>query len=140
MTGEAQQRRGAGRSPASSRRARAAGIETVYQTLAVAPGLDIADNLLLGHESARRGCRHRLADPPGHAGLALRTSHPRPPHRALSAADQDVGQARYSSGVTAYLLWWVEVQDPDWTASQCARPVRSADELSRDDVGWLGYR
>jgi fructose transport system ATP-binding protein len=30
--------------------ARAAGIETVYQTLAVAPGLDIADNLFLGRE------------------------------------------------------------------------------------------
>src|SRR4051794_6655194 len=30
--------------------ARSAGIETVYQTLAVAPGLDIADNLFLGRE------------------------------------------------------------------------------------------
>jgi fructose transport system ATP-binding protein len=35
--------------------ARSAGIETVYQTLAVAPGLDIADNLFLGREQRRRG-------------------------------------------------------------------------------------
>jgi fructose transport system ATP-binding protein len=35
--------------------ARSAGIETVYQTLAVAPGLDIADNLFLGREERRPG-------------------------------------------------------------------------------------
>ncbi|UQU64393.1 ATP-binding cassette domain-containing protein [Couchioplanes caeruleus] len=35
--------------------AREAGIETVYQTLAVAPGLDIADNLFLGREQRRAG-------------------------------------------------------------------------------------
>jgi fructose transport system ATP-binding protein len=35
--------------------ARAAGIETVYQTLAVAPGLDIADNLFLGREERKPG-------------------------------------------------------------------------------------
>ncbi|WP_229076099.1 ATP-binding cassette domain-containing protein [Actinoplanes sp. DH11] len=35
--------------------ARSAGIETVYQTLAVAPGLDIADNLFLGREQRRPG-------------------------------------------------------------------------------------
>jgi fructose transport system ATP-binding protein len=35
--------------------ARAAGIETVYQTLALAPGLDIADNLFLGREERRSG-------------------------------------------------------------------------------------
>jgi fructose transport system ATP-binding protein len=35
--------------------ARAAGIETVYQTLAVAPALDIASNLFLGREKRRRG-------------------------------------------------------------------------------------
>jgi fructose transport system ATP-binding protein len=35
--------------------ARNAGIETVYQTLAVAPGLDIADNLFLGREERRPG-------------------------------------------------------------------------------------
>jgi fructose transport system ATP-binding protein len=35
--------------------ARAAGIETVYQTLAVAPALDIASNLYLGREQRRPG-------------------------------------------------------------------------------------
>ncbi|MEH0935462.1 ATP-binding cassette domain-containing protein [Micromonospora psammae] len=35
--------------------ARRAGIETVYQTLAVAPALDIASNLFLGRERRRRG-------------------------------------------------------------------------------------
>lgn len=35
--------------------AREAGIETVYQTLAVAPALDIASNLFLGRERRRRG-------------------------------------------------------------------------------------
>lgn len=35
--------------------ARAAGIETVYQTLAVAPALDIASNLYLGRELRRSG-------------------------------------------------------------------------------------
>jgi fructose transport system ATP-binding protein len=35
--------------------ARHMGIETVYQTLAVAPGLDIADNLFLGREERKPG-------------------------------------------------------------------------------------
>src|SRR6187431_105050 len=35
--------------------ARSAGIETVYQTLAVAPALDIAANMFLGREMRRRG-------------------------------------------------------------------------------------
>ena len=35
--------------------ARHAGIETVYQSLAVAPGLDIADNLFLGREERKSG-------------------------------------------------------------------------------------
>ena len=35
--------------------ARSAGIETVYQTLALAPGLDIADNLFLGREERKPG-------------------------------------------------------------------------------------
>ena len=45
-------------SPVSFRRpqdARAAGIETVYQTLALAPALDIASNLYLGREQRRAG-------------------------------------------------------------------------------------
>ena len=35
--------------------ARSAGIETVYQTLAVAPALDIAANMFLGREQLRAG-------------------------------------------------------------------------------------
>jgi fructose transport system ATP-binding protein len=44
----------------SPRDARRAGIETVYQDLAVAPSLDIASNIFLGRE-ARRGGPHGLA-------------------------------------------------------------------------------
>jgi fructose transport system ATP-binding protein len=40
------------RSPLEARRA---GIETVYQTLAVAPAMDIASNLFLGREERREG-------------------------------------------------------------------------------------
>jgi fructose transport system ATP-binding protein len=40
------------RSPGEARRA---GIETVYQDLAVAPALDIASNIFLGREQRRRG-------------------------------------------------------------------------------------
>jgi fructose transport system ATP-binding protein len=39
----------------SPRDARQAGIETVYQDLAVAPALDIASNIFLGREQRRRG-------------------------------------------------------------------------------------
>jgi fructose transport system ATP-binding protein len=39
----------------SAKDARAAGIETVYQTLAVAPALDIASNLFLAREIRRKG-------------------------------------------------------------------------------------
>ena len=39
----------------SPRDARRAGIETVYQDLAVAPALDIASNIFLGSELRRRG-------------------------------------------------------------------------------------
>jgi len=39
----------------STQDARAAGIETVYQTLAVAPALDVASNLFLGREQRRPG-------------------------------------------------------------------------------------
>jgi fructose transport system ATP-binding protein len=39
----------------SPQEARMAGIETVYQTLAVAPALDIASNLFLGREQRRPG-------------------------------------------------------------------------------------
>ena len=46
----------------STQEAREAGIETVYQTLAVAPALDIASNLYLAREIRR----------PGFAGSVLR--------------------------------------------------------------------
>ena len=49
-------RRQAGALP-SPMDARRPGIETVYQSLAVAPGLDIADNLFLGREDAQAGRR-----------------------------------------------------------------------------------
>ena len=39
----------------NTRDARAAGIETVYQDLAVVPALDIASNLYLGREVRRKG-------------------------------------------------------------------------------------
>jgi len=39
--------------------ARAAGIETVYQTLAVAPALDISANMFLGRERRRPACSAR---------------------------------------------------------------------------------
>jgi fructose transport system ATP-binding protein len=48
--------------------ARAHGIETVYQTLAVAPALDIASNLFLGRETRRAGVLgslFRMLDGPG---------------------------------------------------------------------------
>ncbi|MDJ0826639.1 MAG: ATP-binding cassette domain-containing protein [Rhodobacter sp.] len=40
--------------------ARAAGIETVYQTLAMSPALSIADNMFMGRELRRPGLRGRL--------------------------------------------------------------------------------
>lgn len=48
--------------------ARAAGIETVYQTLAVAPALDIATNMFLGRERRKAGVLgsvFRMLDKPG---------------------------------------------------------------------------
>jgi fructose transport system ATP-binding protein len=44
----------------SPRDARRAGIETVYQDLAVAPALDIASNVFLGRETRRRGQAGRV--------------------------------------------------------------------------------
>src|SRR5262249_14452162 len=44
----------------SPRDARRAGIETVYQDLAVAPALDIASNIFLGREQRRRDVTGRL--------------------------------------------------------------------------------
>jgi fructose transport system ATP-binding protein len=44
----------------SPRDARRAGVETVYQDLAVAPALDIAANIFLGRETRRRGSGGRI--------------------------------------------------------------------------------
>ncbi len=52
--------RGAPVALASPREARAAGIETVYQDLALAPDLDIASNLFLGREIVRAGILGKL--------------------------------------------------------------------------------
>ena len=43
--------------------ARAAGIETVYQNLALAPALSIADNLFLGRERRKPGIARRAVSP-----------------------------------------------------------------------------
>ena len=45
----------------SPMQARAAGIETVYQNLALSPALSIADNMFMGRETARAGLLGRLA-------------------------------------------------------------------------------
>lgn len=53
--------------------ARAAGIETVYQTLAVAPALDIASNMFLGREKRKAGLAgsaFRMLDKKGMRGDA----------------------------------------------------------------------
>ncbi|WP_245707544.1 ATP-binding cassette domain-containing protein [Pseudonocardia oroxyli] len=71
--------------------ARRAGIETVYQSLAVAPGLDIAENLFLGREQRRPGFLGsvlRLLDKQDMRTVARRQM------RELGIATlQDIGQA-----------------------------------------------
>ncbi|MFC4044891.1 ATP-binding cassette domain-containing protein [Dactylosporangium siamense] len=61
--------------------AREAGIETVYQTLAVAPALDIASNLYLGRERLR----------PGPLGSVLRMLDKKGMRRDASQALADLG-------------------------------------------------
>jgi fructose transport system ATP-binding protein len=71
--------------------ARTAGIETVYQTLAVAPGLNIADNLFLGREERRPGVLgkvFRLLDK-GH----MRAEAKRHMNELGVATLQNIGQA-----------------------------------------------
>lgn len=53
----------------SSLDARGYGIETVYQTLAVAPALDIASNLYLGREMRKKGVLGRVFRALDHAGM-----------------------------------------------------------------------
>ncbi|MEU4293424.1 ATP-binding cassette domain-containing protein [Kribbella sp. NPDC026596] len=54
--------------------ARAAGIETVYQTLAVAPALDIASNLYLGREERRPGILGSVFRMLDHGGMRRRAA------------------------------------------------------------------
>jgi fructose transport system ATP-binding protein len=54
---------------ASPLAARAAGIETVYQSLAVCPALDIASNLFLGRERRKPGFRGSVLRMLDHAGM-----------------------------------------------------------------------
>jgi fructose transport system ATP-binding protein len=64
-----------GNEPVTFRRpqdARDAGIETVYQTLAVAPALDIASNLFLGREIRRPGILGSWLRMIDHAGMRRR--------------------------------------------------------------------
>jgi fructose transport system ATP-binding protein len=61
--------------------ARAAGIETVYQTLAVVPALDIASNLFLGRERRR----------PGALGSVLRMLDKKGMREAAATALGDLG-------------------------------------------------
>jgi fructose transport system ATP-binding protein len=61
--------------------ARAVGIETVYQTLAVAPALDIASNMFLGRERRR----------PGFLGNVLRMIDKPGMNRAARAAVEELG-------------------------------------------------
>ena len=49
--------------------AQAAGIETVYQTLAVAPALDIATNMFLGREKRRSGVLGTVFRMVDHGGM-----------------------------------------------------------------------
>ncbi|MCK0117620.1 ATP-binding cassette domain-containing protein [Isoptericola sp. S6320L] len=55
--------------------ARAAGIETVYQTLAVAPSLDIASNLFLGREVRRSGVLGSVFRMTDKKGMRERAEH-----------------------------------------------------------------
>ena len=69
------------RSPIDARRA---GIETVYQDLAVAPAMTIAENLFLGRELRRPGCRR-------HASCACSTSSACCAESAAHMADLKIG-------------------------------------------------
>jgi fructose transport system ATP-binding protein len=51
--------------------ARAAGIETVYQNLAVSPALDIASNVFLGRERRKPGLRGSLLRMLDHSGMRV---------------------------------------------------------------------
>jgi fructose transport system ATP-binding protein len=71
--------------------ARAAGIETVYQNLAVCPALDIASNLYLGRELRRPGIRGSVFRMLDHAGMRERARKELSDLGLLTI--QDMGQA-----------------------------------------------
>lgn len=72
------------------REARAAGIETVYQTLALAPQMDIATNLYLGRPIRRPGVRGSVLRMLDHK--AMRTEAARQLDNLGIATIQDIGQ------------------------------------------------
>jgi fructose transport system ATP-binding protein len=55
--------------------ARRAGIETVYQTLAVAPAMDIAGNLFLGREQRKKGVLGTVFRALDHKGMRQEAQH-----------------------------------------------------------------
>ena len=75
----------------SSLDARAYGIETVYQTLAVAPALDIASNLYLGREVRRKGFLGKYLRLLDHKGM--RTTAKEEMNRLGIGTLQDMSQA-----------------------------------------------
>jgi ribose transport system ATP-binding protein len=72
----------------------AAGIATIHQELDLVPGLSVAENVFLGHESARLGFSRPRAAQDAARGLLRRLGHPEiPPGRELgrlSAAGQQI--------------------------------------------------
>ena len=69
--------------------ARSAGIETVYQTLAVAPSLDVAANLFLGREVRRKGPLGSVLRITDRAGMRERARARAARARHLDAAGRD---------------------------------------------------
>ena len=85
--------------------AQAAGIETVYQTLAVSPALDIARNMYLGREVRRKGVGAGVPD----------DGHPKPcariPRRACRRGIETIqnvgpGQSRPSRVANGSMVAW----------------------------------
>src|SRR5207237_8605076 len=58
--------------------ARAAGIETVYQNLALSPALTVAENMFLGRERRRPGLVGAFFRPPDRAGMPREARDPHP--------------------------------------------------------------
>ena len=111
----------------STAEARVAGIETVYQTLAVAPALDIASNLYLAREIRR----------PGFAGSVLRMldtkamrdsrrgAHQEPRH--LAPCRTSTSRSRRSPGASGRSSPWpARVPSAARWRSSTSRPPRSA--------------